>query len=191
MHMFTPNFFGGNGIVGAQVPLGAGIAFVQKYNESKAATFNFYGDGAANQGQVFEAFNIAKLWKLPCVFVCENNQYGMGTAADRASASTEYYKRAQYIPGIKVMSLLLNLSHLDVWILFNMEMILFVVECTIGGWHERGCCPSSYQLWSPVGDFWKRPIGTRDGDVPFRWPLHVRSRHRLPHTRGDPKGTRR
>ncbi|KAF9345941.1 alpha subunit of pyruvate dehydrogenase [Mortierella sp. NVP85] len=102
MHMFTPNFFGGNGIVGAQVPLGAGIAFMQKYSDHKAATFTFYGDGAANQGQVYEAFNMAKLWELPCVFVCENNQYGMGTSAERASASIDYYKRGQYIPGIRV-----------------------------------------------------------------------------------------
>ncbi|KAF8924574.1 dehydrogenase E1 component-domain-containing protein [Dissophora ornata] len=102
MHMFTPNFFGGNGIVGAQVPLGAGIAFAQKYMDHNAATFTFYGDGASNQGQVFEAFNMAKLWDLPCVFVCENNQYGMGTSASRSSASTEYFKRGSYIPGIKV-----------------------------------------------------------------------------------------
>lgn len=102
MHMFTPNFFGGNGIVGAQVPLGAGIAFAQKYLGRKAATFVFYGDGAANQGQVFEAFNLAKLWELPAVFVCENNQYGMGTSAARSSANTDYYKRGDYIPGIKV-----------------------------------------------------------------------------------------
>ncbi|KAG0044834.1 alpha subunit of pyruvate dehydrogenase [Linnemannia elongata] len=102
MHMFTPNFFGGNGIVGAQVPLGAGIAFAQKYLGKKAATFVFYGDGAANQGQVFEAFNMAKLWELPAVFVCENNQYGMGTSAARSSANTDYYKRGDYIPGIKV-----------------------------------------------------------------------------------------
>ncbi|KAF8931888.1 alpha subunit of pyruvate dehydrogenase [Haplosporangium gracile] len=102
MHMFTPNFFGGNGIVGAQVPLGSGIAFAQKYLGKKAATFVFYGDGAANQGQVFEAFNMAKLWRLPVVFVCENNQYGMGTSAERSSGNTEYYKRGDYIPGIKV-----------------------------------------------------------------------------------------
>ncbi|KAF9923467.1 alpha subunit of pyruvate dehydrogenase [Linnemannia zychae] len=102
MHMFTPNFFGGNGIVGAQVPLGAGIAFSQKYQGKNASTFVFYGDGAANQGQVFEAFNMAKLWDLPVVFVCENNRYGMGTSVERSSANTEYYKRGDYIPGIKV-----------------------------------------------------------------------------------------
>ncbi|KAG0060201.1 alpha subunit of pyruvate dehydrogenase [Linnemannia elongata] len=102
MHMFTPNFFGGNGIVGAQVPLGAGIAFAQKYLGHKAATFSLYGDGASNQGQVFEAYNMAKLWELPAVFVCENNRYGMGTAANRSSANTSYFKRGDYIPGLKV-----------------------------------------------------------------------------------------
>ncbi|KAG0353842.1 alpha subunit of pyruvate dehydrogenase, partial [Gamsiella multidivaricata] len=102
MHMFTPNFFGGNGIVGAQVPLGAGIAFAQKYLGHKAATFALYGDGASNQGQVFEAYNMAKLWDLPAVFVCENNRYGMGTAANRSSANTQYFKRGDYIPGLKV-----------------------------------------------------------------------------------------
>ncbi|KAI8086161.1 dehydrogenase E1 component-domain-containing protein [Halteromyces radiatus] len=102
MHMFAPQFYGGNGIVGAQVPLGAGIAFAQKYNDIPSVTFALYGDGASNQGQVFEAFNMAKLWDLPCVFVCENNKYGMGTSANRSSASTEYFKRAGYIPGIKV-----------------------------------------------------------------------------------------
>lgn len=72
MHMFAPNFFGGNGIVGAQVPVGAGLAFAQHYNDEKNVSIILYGDGAANQGQVFEAFNMAKLWKLPALFGCES-----------------------------------------------------------------------------------------------------------------------
>ncbi|RKU44157.1 alpha subunit of pyruvate dehydrogenase [Coniochaeta pulveracea] len=102
MHMFTKGFYGGNGIVGAQVPVGAGLAFAHKYTGRKNATIILYGDGASNQGQVFEAFNMAKLWKLPALFGCENNKYGMGTSAARSSALTDYYKRGQYIPGLKV-----------------------------------------------------------------------------------------
>ncbi|KAL0946371.1 hypothetical protein HGRIS_012602 [Hohenbuehelia grisea] len=102
MHIFTPTFFGGNGIVGAQVPVGAGLAFAQKYQEKKNVTFAMYGDGASNQGQVFEAFNMAKLWNLPCVFVCENNKYGMGTSAERSSSNTEYFTRGDKIPGLQV-----------------------------------------------------------------------------------------
>lgn len=102
MHMFCESFFGGNGIVGASVPLGAGIAFAQQYNDKPNVTINLFGDGAANQGQVHEAFNMAKLWDLPVIFGCENNKYGMGTSAERSSASTEYYKRGQYIPGLRV-----------------------------------------------------------------------------------------
>lgn len=102
MHMFTNGFYGGNGIVGAQVPLGAGLAFSHKYKNDKAVTFDLYGDGASNQGQVFEAYNMAKLWNLPVIFACENNKYGMGTSAARSSAMTEYYKRGQYIPGLKI-----------------------------------------------------------------------------------------
>ncbi|KAJ3130534.1 alpha subunit of pyruvate dehydrogenase [Nowakowskiella sp. JEL0407] len=102
MHMFAHEFYGGNGIVGAQVPVGAGIAFKQKYMGQQAMTFSLYGDGAANQGQVFEAYNMAKLWNLPVTFTCENNKYGMGTSAHRAAASTKYYARGDYIPGVRV-----------------------------------------------------------------------------------------
>ncbi|KAI4457030.1 pyruvate dehydrogenase e1 component alpha subunit bacterial and organellar [Holotrichia oblita] len=100
MHMYTDTFYGGNGIVGAQIPLGVGIAFAAQYQGFDAVCVALYGDGAANQGQVFEVYNMAKLLNIPCIFVCENNGYGMGTSAERASANTAYYTRGDYIPGI-------------------------------------------------------------------------------------------
>jgi pyruvate dehydrogenase E1 component alpha subunit len=103
MHMFSKekDFYGGHGIVGANVPLGAGLAFADKYNDTDRVTFTYFGDGAANQGQVYETFNMAALWELPVVFVIENNQYAMGTAQQRSTSSADLYKRgaAFGIPG--------------------------------------------------------------------------------------------
>jgi pyruvate dehydrogenase E1 component alpha subunit len=106
MHMFSAekNFFGGHGIVGAQVPLGTGLAFANKYRGNGAVTLAYMGEGAANQGQVYESFNMAKLWMLPVVYIVENNQYAMGTSVARASAETRFFKRGASfnIPGEEV-----------------------------------------------------------------------------------------
>ncbi|ARU16137.1 pyruvate dehydrogenase (acetyl-transferring) E1 component subunit alpha [Croceicoccus marinus] len=106
MHMFSTEhaFYGGHGIVGAQVPLGAGLAFAHKYREDGGVCLAYFGDGAANQGQVYETFNMASLWQLPIIFVIENNQYAMGTSTARSSAETEFHRRgtAFRIPGMDV-----------------------------------------------------------------------------------------
>ncbi|XP_012214744.1 pyruvate dehydrogenase E1 component subunit alpha, mitochondrial-like [Linepithema humile] len=102
MHMYAPQFYGGDGIVGGQVPIGTGIALAHKYNGTGGVSFTLYGDGAASQGQIYEAWNMAKLWNLPAIYICENNKYGMGTAVHRHSANTELYTRGDLIPGIKV-----------------------------------------------------------------------------------------
>jgi pyruvate dehydrogenase E1 component alpha subunit len=106
MHMFSreKHFFGGHGIVGAQVPIGTGLAFSQKYRKTNGVTLTYFGDGAANQGQVYESFNMAELWKLPVVYVIENNQYAMGTSVARSSAQAQFSKRGASfnIPGEEV-----------------------------------------------------------------------------------------
>ena len=97
MHMFSreKGFFGGHGIVAAQVPIGAGLAFAHKYNGNKNVAITYFGDGAANQGQVYESYNIAALWKLPVIFVIENNKYGMGTSVNRSSAGDNLSDRGK------------------------------------------------------------------------------------------------
>jgi len=106
MHMFSreKNFFGGHGIVGAQVSLGTGLAFSNRYRGNDNICLTYFGDGAANQGQVYESFNMAELWKLPVVYVIENNRYAMGTSVSRASAQTDFSQRGASfnIPGMQV-----------------------------------------------------------------------------------------
>ena len=106
MHMFSKekNFYGGHGIVGANVPLGAGLAFANLYRGNGRLCLTYFGDGAANQGQVYESFNMAKLWKLPVVFVIENNKYAMGTSTERSAATTDFSQRGRSfdIPGEQV-----------------------------------------------------------------------------------------
>jgi pyruvate dehydrogenase E1 component alpha subunit len=106
MHMFSleKKFYGGHGIVGAPVPIGTGIAFANKYRGTDDVCLTFFGDGAANQGQVYESFNMAELWKLPVVYIIENNRYAMGTSIARSSAQTDLSKRGLSfnIPGVEV-----------------------------------------------------------------------------------------
>src|ERR1700689_2994264 len=106
MHMFSAEkkFYGGHGIVGAQGPIGTGLAFANKYRGNKGVCLTYFGDGAANQGQVYESFNMAELWKLPVVYIIENNQYAMGTSVARSSALTDFSRRgiSFNIPGVSV-----------------------------------------------------------------------------------------
>ncbi len=106
MHMFNKagKFYGGHGIVGAQVPIGTGLAFAEKYRGNENVCFTFMGDGAVNQGQVYEAFNMASMWKLPVIYVIENNEYSMGTSVKRSTSMTELYRKGESfaIPGTQV-----------------------------------------------------------------------------------------
>ncbi len=106
MHMFSKekHFYGGHGIVGAQVSLGTGLAFANRYRENDNVSLTYFGDGAANQGQVYESFNMASLWKLPVIYIIENNRYAMGTSVQRSSAETDFSQRGLSfrIPGIQV-----------------------------------------------------------------------------------------
>ncbi|MGE3714698.1 MAG: pyruvate dehydrogenase (acetyl-transferring) E1 component subunit alpha, partial [Alphaproteobacteria bacterium] len=106
MHMFSveKNFYGGHGIVGAQVPIGTGIAFAHKYRGNKNICLTYFGDGSVNQGQVYESFNMASLWKLPVIYIIENNEYAMGTSVKRSHSTTELYRRGEAfgIPGRQV-----------------------------------------------------------------------------------------
>src|SRR5664279_4082980 len=106
MHMFSKekNFFGGHGIVGAQVSLGTGLAFANRYRGNDSVSLAYFGDGASNQGQVYESFNMAELWKLPVIYIIENNRYAMGTSVTRSSAQTDFSKRgiSFNIPGDQV-----------------------------------------------------------------------------------------
>ena len=115
MHMFSTDhrFYGGNGIVGAQVSLGTGLAFAAKYRGDETVSLTYFGDGAANQGQVYESFNMAKLWKLPVVYIIENNRYGMGTSVERASGQTNLSRRGESfdIPGEQVDGMDVRMTH--------------------------------------------------------------------------------
>ena len=163
MHMFAPekHFYGGHGIVGASVPLGAGLAFANLYRGNGNVCLCYFGDGAANQGQVYETFNMAELWKLPIVFVIENNKYAMGTSIERSSATTELCQRGASfaIPG----------EHVD-----GMD----VARGTLRR-RARDCARTLRQ----------GALHPRDAHLPLPGPFDVRPRE-VPHARGGAAGAR-
>ena len=163
MHMFAPekHFYGGHGIVGASVPLGAGLAFANLYRGNGNVCLCYFGDGAANQGQVYETFNMAELWKLPIVFVIENNKYAMGTSIERSSATTELCQRGASfaIPG----------EHVD-----GMDVARGALRR-----RARDCARALRQ----------RAVHPRDADLSLPGPLDVRPRE-VPHARGGAAGAR-
>ncbi|KAH8377017.1 hypothetical protein KR093_002753, partial [Drosophila rubida] len=160
MHMYGRHFYGGHGIVAAQVPLGAGIALASKYQQRNAVCVAVYGDGGANQGQLFETFNMAHLWKLPVVFVCENNRYGMGTSSWRVSSNTKQYTRGDYLPGIWVdgQDVLSVRSAIEFAIGYALQRGPLVVElCTYRyADHSMSDCDSVYRSSKEVQEVWRR-----------------------------------
>ncbi|XP_062141886.1 pyruvate dehydrogenase E1 component subunit alpha, mitochondrial-like [Drosophila sulfurigaster albostrigata] len=160
MHMYARHFYGGNGIVGAQIPLGAGIALASKYQQLDAVCVALYGDGAANQGQLFESFNMAQLWKLPVVFVCENNNYGMGTSSWRASSNTNNYTRGDYLPGIWAdgQDVLAVRSAIEFAIGYALQRGPLIVElCTYRyAGHSMSDCDSVYRSRDEVQEVRRR-----------------------------------
>ena len=163
MHMFSKekHFYGGHGIVGASVPLGAGLAFANKYRGNDNVCWCYFGDGAANQGQVYETMNMAKLWHLPLIFVIENNRYAMGTSIERSAATTDFSQRGRSfdIPGEQV-----------------------------DGMDVRAVAAAGKRVadWVRAGN---GPLHPGDADLSLSRPLDVRSGE-VPHARGGRQGAR-
>ena len=163
MHMFSKekNFYGGHGIVGANVPLGAGIAFANRYRGNGNVCLTYFGDGAANQGQVYESFNMAKLWKLPVVFIIENNKYAMGTSIERSAATTDFSQRGR------------SLRH----------------PGRAGRRHGRARGEGRRRARGEVGARGQRALHPGDADLPLSRPLHV-GPGQVPHARGSAEDAR-